>query len=25
VPDDAASPNDPLDLPAAGPHEGLTL
>jgi len=25
VPDDATSPNDPLDLPAAGPHEGLTL
>jgi hypothetical protein len=25
VPDDAASPNDPLAPPAAGPHEGLTL
>ncbi len=25
LPDDAASPNDPRTLPAAGPHEGLTL
>ena len=25
VPDDVASPDDPLAPPAAGPHEGLTL